>query len=63
MQLLQMWSIHDFDVKEWLRDGKYLSHNIVNEQIKFMSDHVLHDILSEVKHSMFLPFKLMKQQM
>ena len=21
--LLQMWSVHDFDVKEWLRDGKY----------------------------------------
>ena len=31
MQLLQVWSVHDFDVKEWLRDGKYLSHDIVNE--------------------------------
>ena len=34
--------------QEWLRDGKYPSRDIVNEQIKLMSDHVLHDILSEV---------------
>ena len=41
LQLLQMWSVHDSDVKEWLRDGKYLSHDIVNEEIKLMSDHVV----------------------
>ena len=64
LQLLQMWSAHDSDIKEWLRDGKYLSHDIVNEQIKLMSDHVLREILSEIKGSMFfLQFKLMKQQM
>lgn len=43
LQLLQMWSAHDSDIKEWLRD---VSHNIVNEQIKLMSDHVLCEILS-----------------
>ena len=53
LQLLQMWSEHDSGIKEWLRDGKYLSHDIVNEQIKLMSDHVLREILSEVKNGMF----------
>ena len=53
MQLLQMWSFHDADVKEWLREGKYLSHVIVNEQIKLMGDHVLREILSEIKSCMF----------
>ena len=50
LELLQMWSVHDFDVKEWLSDGKYLSYDIVNEQIKLISVHVLQDILFEVKH-------------
>lgn len=35
---------------EWLREGKYL---IINEQIKLMGDHVLREILSEIKSSMF----------
>ena len=48
LQLLQMWSEHDYDIKEWLIDGKYLSHDIVNEQIKLMGDHMLREILSEV---------------
>ena len=53
LQLLQMWSAHDSDIKEWLRDGKYLSHDIVNEQIQLMSDCVLRELLSEVKRSLF----------
>ena len=53
LQLLQMWAEHGSGIKEWLRDGKYLSHDIVNEQIKLMSDSVLREILSEVKNSMF----------
>ena len=48
MQLLQMWSLHDADIKHWLRDGMYLSH-IINEQIKLMGDHVLRVMLSEIK--------------
>lgn len=53
MQLLQMWSFHDADINEWLREGKYLSHEIINEQIKLMGDHVLREILSEIKSCMF----------
>ena len=48
MQLLQMWSLHDVDIKHWLRDGKYLSH-IINEQIKLMGDYVLRVMLSEIR--------------
>ena len=48
MQLLQMWSLHDVDIKHWLRCGKYLSH-IINEQIKLMGDHVLRVMLSEIR--------------
>ena len=53
IQLLQMWSFYDPDIKEWLRDGKYLSHIIINEQIKLLGDHVLREILSEIKNCMF----------
>ena len=53
IQLLQMWSSYDADIKVWLADGKYLSHAIINEQIKLMGDHVLREILSEIKSSMF----------
>ena len=48
MQLLQIWSFHDADIKHWLRDGKYLSH-IINEQINLMGDHVLRVMLSEIR--------------
>ena len=53
MQLLQMWSLYDTDIKEWLRDGYYLFHVVINEQIKLMGDNVLHEILSEIKSCMF----------
>ena len=53
MQLLQMWSVHDVDIEQWLREGKYLSHVIINEQIKLMGDHVLREILSEIKSCIF----------
>ena len=41
MQLLQIWSLHDADIKDWLKDGKYLFYIIINEKIKLMGDHVL----------------------
>ena len=53
MQLLQMWSVHDVDIEQWLREGKYLSHVIINEQIKLMGDHVLCEMLSEIKSCIF----------
>ena len=45
-----MWSFYDVDIKEWLWDSKYLSHV---EKIKLMGDHVLREILSEIKRCMF----------
>ena len=62
MQLLQMWSLYDADIKHWLRDGKYLSH-IINEQIKLMGDHILRVMLSEIRSCMFLPSKSLKRLM
>ena len=40
MQLLHMWSAHNADIRVWMREGNYLSHEIVNE-IKLMADNVL----------------------
>ena len=37
IQLLCMWFAHDADMKEWLREGNYLSHQIINEQINMMA--------------------------
>ena len=59
MQLLQMWSLHDADIKHWLRDGKYLFH-IINEQIKLMGDHVLRVMLSEIRSCMFFAIQVVE---
>ena len=48
-----MWSEHESDLKEWLREGKYLSHQIINEQLKLMADAVLRQLLSEIKDAKF----------
>lgn len=48
IQLLRMWSAQDADMKEWLREGNYLS-----EQIKMMADQVLRHLLSEIRGAKF----------
>ena len=47
LQLLGLRSEDDPEIKTWLRDGKYLSPVIVNEQIKL----VLRGLLSEIRSS------------
>ena len=54
IQLLHMWSTHDANLKEWLREGNYLSHQIVNQQIKLMTDQVLRHLLSEIRAASIL---------
>ena len=44
---------HDSTMEQWLSDGKYMSHDIVNEQIKLMAHHVLRDLLSDIKQAEF----------
>ena len=46
-------SEHNAKMKEWLRDGKYLSPQIVNGHIKVMADHVLCQLLLEIRATRF----------
>ena len=53
IQLLRMWSTHGADMKEWLREGNYLSNQIINEQMKLTADQVLRHLLSETRGAKF----------
>ena len=49
-QLLVTWSgDHNPHLAEWLKEKKYLSHDIVNEQITLMGHSVLRKLLSNMK--------------
>ena len=41
----------DNDVREWLKDNKYMSHDIVNEQITIMGHAILRTLLKNIKTS------------
>lgn len=47
-QLLQLRSEDDAQLGVWLRENKYFSTEIVNEQIQLMANSVLHSILLEI---------------
>ena len=49
LQLLVLQSEDDPDLSSWLRDRKYLSPDILNEQIRLMADSVLRGLLSEMR--------------
>ena len=51
LQLLILHSEDDEDVLSWLNDRKYLSPDILNEQIRLMADSVLRALLSDIKSS------------
>ena len=48
-QVLIMWSSFDSDLKRWISENKYLSHDIVNEQIEMMGKTLLCVILENVR--------------
>ena len=50
-QLLKLHSEDDSELKIWVKDGKYLSPAIINEQIKLMADCLLRGLLSEIRMS------------
>ena len=52
-QLLRMWATHDAELSKWLADGKYLSHDIVNEQVKIMAGIVLRGIIKDIQSAGF----------
>lgn len=48
-QLLAVWSKDSPVIKDWIREGKYLSHDIVNEMITSMGLNVLRQLLVKIK--------------
>ena len=49
MQLLQCRSEDSDDLKSWILRKKYLSHEIINEQIEIMAYHLLRELLTNIK--------------
>ena len=47
-QLLQLRSEDDTQLSSWLREKKYFSPEIINEQIELMANSVLRSILSQI---------------
>ena len=50
-QLLRAWSADSDVVKAWLRQGRFLSHDRVNELITLMGHRVLRTVLARVRSS------------
>ena len=48
-QLLLAWSSSCKDLQEWNKEGKYMSHEIINEFIKLMGNTVLRNIITNIK--------------
>ena len=48
-QLLLCWSAENADVRSWLNEGKYMSHDIINELISLMGQAVLRKVIAELK--------------
>lgn len=51
VQLLVAWAKECSALKAWLKDKKYLSHDIVNEQVCIMGKSVLRCILTSIKQT------------
>lgn len=48
-QLLKLRISEQPNVKEWLQDGTYMSHDIINEIVKLMGNTLLRKLIEEVK--------------
>ena len=49
MQLLLTWAKDCAKLKKWAQERKYLSHDVVNEQVCMMGNCVLRTILANIK--------------
>ena len=47
-QLLAVWANDCCELGDWLREGKFLSHDIINEQIALMGQSILRKVLSNI---------------
>jgi len=50
-QLLKTWSKDNAVIKSWVEEGKYMSHDIVNELITLMGQSVLRKLLCRIKNA------------
>jgi len=50
-QLLKVWRNDNSDITHWLSEGKYMSHDIVTEQITLMGNTSLRSLLQNVKQN------------
>ena len=51
VQLLHCRSEDIHGLESWIKDGRYLSHDIINELIEMMAHQLLRSILSEIKNA------------
>ena len=51
MQLLHLRSEECLDLKQWIKEKKYLSGDIINEIIRIMSNQLLRTLLSEIREA------------
>ena len=47
-QLLLAWSNNRTDLREWNKEGKYMSHEIINELIKLMANSILKRVIANI---------------
>ena len=50
-QLLKVWANDNSDLELWLSEKKYMSHDIVTEQITLMGNTLLHSLLQNIKQN------------
>ena len=50
-QLLKVWANDNSDITHWLSERKYMSHDIVTEQITLMGNTLLRSLLQNIKQS------------
>ena len=60
-QLLNCRSEDVTSLRSWMLDRKYLSHDIINEQIEIMARHVLNTLIADIKSSGVFLLLQMKQ--
>ena len=53
MQLLLLRANDCLGLKQYVENGKYLSHDVINEMISLMSNQVLRKLLSEIREAQF----------
>ena len=62
-QLLILWSNEDKELKQWITDSKYMSHEIITEQIILLGQRLLRSLLQQIQQRSPAWYALMKPLM